>query len=97
VNTSLSFFLFSFQVHEKSILLVTLPINLLLWRHPGFVAWFNIVATFSMYPLLIKDGLVLATWAMVTLYLIVFILLYGLKQCSQTAIYLVSDNILRVG
>ena len=69
---------------------MTLPINLLLWQHPYFVSWFNAVATFSMYPLLVKDGLVLATWATVTLYLVIFVLHYGLKHCNWAVIFLVS-------
>ena len=58
VNTSLSFFLFSFQVHEKSILLAVMPMTLLLDREIVFVRWFTIVANFSMFPLLKRDGVV---------------------------------------
>ncbi|KXS20139.1 glycosyltransferase family 57 protein [Gonapodya prolifera JEL478] len=61
---SLAFFLFSFQVHEKSILLPILPVCLIMvtgddddWQ---FGTWFVNIATFSMYhPLLKKDGLTL--------------------------------------
>jgi alpha-1,3-glucosyltransferase len=70
VNSSLSFFLFSFQVHEKSILLATLPVSLLTAHHPYFSVWFNLVATFSMYPLLVKDGLAVATWALSGLFML---------------------------
>ncbi|RWS22654.1 dolichyl pyrophosphate Man9GlcNAc2 alpha-1:3-glucosyltransferase-like protein [Leptotrombidium deliense] len=46
VNSSLVFFLLSFQVHEKSILLVSLPVLLLL-HDCNFVAfWFCIVSVF---------------------------------------------------
>lgn len=49
-------------MHEKSILLVLLPLTMLLGREqPQLLAWLNLVATFSMLPLLEKDGLVLAT------------------------------------
>ncbi|CAG8484918.1 6862_t:CDS:2 [Acaulospora morrowiae] len=58
-NSSLAFFLFSFQVHEKSILLPALPITLLILDDPFWSSWFNNVAMFSMYPLLKKDRLVL--------------------------------------
>ncbi|ELT91799.1 hypothetical protein CAPTEDRAFT_169550 [Capitella teleta] len=58
VNSSLVFFLFSFQVHEKSILLAALPVSLLHSRHPTLSLWFSVVASFSMFPLLAKDGLV---------------------------------------
>ncbi|XP_067846507.1 dolichyl pyrophosphate Man9GlcNAc2 alpha-1,3-glucosyltransferase isoform X3 [Heptranchias perlo] len=59
VNCSLSFFLFSFQVHEKSILLAALPVLLLLHEIPFMATWFLLVSTFSMLPLLLKDGLLL--------------------------------------
>ncbi|XP_052868362.1 probable dolichyl pyrophosphate Man9GlcNAc2 alpha-1,3-glucosyltransferase [Anopheles cruzii] len=55
--TALGFFLFSFQVHEKSILLAALPTILLLPVEPFAAYWFLQVATFSMLPLLHKDGL----------------------------------------
>jgi len=63
LTTSISFFLFSFQVHEKSILLPLLPLTLLFsGASPGeeVFAWGalgNIVGVFSMWPLLKKDGL----------------------------------------
>ncbi|KAM4022826.1 dolichyl pyrophosphate Man9GlcNAc2 alpha-1,3-glucosyltransferase isoform 1-T1 [Anomaloglossus baeobatrachus] len=60
VTCSLSFFLFSFQVHEKSILLVSLPACLLLGELPLMVTWFLLTSTFSMLPLLQKDGLLMA-------------------------------------
>ncbi|GAA5896310.1 hypothetical protein JCM5296_002942 [Sporobolomyces johnsonii] len=63
--SSLSFFLFSFQVHEKSILLPLMPLTLLMGgREAGYgrMDWewgvlINNVAVFSMYPLLKRDGL----------------------------------------
>ncbi|XP_073498755.1 dolichyl pyrophosphate Man9GlcNAc2 alpha-1,3-glucosyltransferase isoform X2 [Phyllobates terribilis] len=60
VTCSLSFFLFSFQVHEKSILLVSLPACLLLGEVPLMATWFLLTSTFSMLPLLQKDGLLMA-------------------------------------
>lgn len=59
VCCGLSFFLFSFQVHEKSILLPLLPATLLLGATPFASGWFITVATFSMFPLLERDGLTL--------------------------------------
>uniref|UniRef100_A0A4W3IP10 Alpha-1,3-glucosyltransferase n=1 Tax=Callorhinchus milii TaxID=7868 RepID=A0A4W3IP10_CALMI len=59
VTCSLSFFLFSFQVHEKSILLVAVPVCLLLHEVPFMATWFLLVSTFSMLPLLLKDELLL--------------------------------------
>ncbi|NXY21797.1 ALG6 glucosyltransferase, partial [Atrichornis clamosus] len=60
VTCALSFFLFSFQVHEKSILLVSVPVCLLINEIPFMATWFLLVSTFSMLPLLLKDGLLLA-------------------------------------
>ncbi|KAI5117927.1 hypothetical protein M0805_002006 [Coniferiporia weirii] len=63
LSSSMSFFLFSFQVHEKTILLPLLPLNLLLSGAPNDSFTFewsvlvNNVAVFSMWPLLKKDGL----------------------------------------
>nr|XP_045007088.1 dolichyl pyrophosphate Man9GlcNAc2 alpha-1,3-glucosyltransferase isoform X2 [Jaculus jaculus] len=59
VSCALSFFLFSFQVHEKSILLVSLPVCLVLNEIPFMSTWFLLVSTFSMLPLLLKDGLLM--------------------------------------
>ncbi|XP_078263651.1 dolichyl pyrophosphate Man9GlcNAc2 alpha-1,3-glucosyltransferase [Rhinoraja longicauda] len=59
VNCSLAFFLFSFQVHEKSILLAAVPVLLILHELPFMATWFLLVSTFSMFPLLLKDGLLL--------------------------------------
>ena len=69
-NTSMSFFLFSYHVHEKSILLVAFPALMAYkaiqgHRYSNFtLTWFLIVSTFSMWPLLLKDGLALATLAL---------------------------------
>ena len=69
VNSSLVFFLFSFQVHEKSILLAVLPASLLTHHHPHTLTWFQLLSLFSMYPLLTRDGLALPCWALGGLYL----------------------------
>lgn len=62
-SCSMAFFLFSFQVHEKSILLPWMPITLLLNEVDAdvisMVCWFCNVSLFSMTPLLKRDGLVL--------------------------------------
>lgn len=63
-SSAFGFFLFSFQVHEKSILLPLLPMTLLLGSKKGlskeYRAWIgfaNSLAVFTMYPLLRRDGL----------------------------------------
>ncbi|ANB14871.1 dolichyl-P-Glc:Man(9)GlcNAc(2)-PP-dolichol alpha-1,3-glucosyltransferase [Sugiyamaella lignohabitans] len=57
------FFLFSFQVHEKSVLLPLMPATVLLsYPDPNIVSnvvWINNIATFSLWPLLHREGLVL--------------------------------------
>lgn len=63
LNSSMSFFLFSFQVHEKTILLPLLPITILLSGAPvdsSLYSWgvlVNNTAVFSMWPLLKRDRL----------------------------------------
>ncbi|KAI9141523.1 glycosyl transferase [Paraphysoderma sedebokerense] len=74
-NCSLSFFLFAFQVHEKSILLPLLPITLLLakatveqlWDRK-FWKWIVNFAVFSMYPLLKKDGQTIPYFCLLSLW-----------------------------
>ncbi|CAG9466096.1 unnamed protein product [Pedinophyceae sp. YPF-701] len=56
---SLSFFLFSYQVHEKSILLPAVPIALLASHEPETAVFFSMLASASMYPLIDKDNLTL--------------------------------------
>ncbi|CEG84076.1 hypothetical protein RMATCC62417_17929 [Rhizopus microsporus] len=58
INSSLAFFLFSFQVHEKSILLPLLPATLLVLEEPIATTLFMNTAMFSMFPLLKREGLV---------------------------------------
>ena len=54
-----AFFLFSFQVHEKSIIFPTTALTLLLLYHPRLVVTLGSAALFSMFPLLRRDGLVI--------------------------------------
>ncbi|KAL2807663.1 ALG6, ALG8 glycosyltransferase family-domain-containing protein [Aspergillus granulosus] len=58
------FFLFSFQVHEKSVLLPLLPMTLLIAGDGGlnkdtrsWVGWANMLGSWTLYPLLKRDGL----------------------------------------
>lgn len=55
------FFLFSFQVHEKSVLVPLLPMTLLLAgglqpQTRAWIVWANILAAWTCYPLLKRDG-----------------------------------------
>ncbi|XP_004537909.1 probable dolichyl pyrophosphate Man9GlcNAc2 alpha-1,3-glucosyltransferase [Ceratitis capitata] len=71
VNTAMSFYLFSFQVHEKSILLVAAPAMLLFSRYPQETFWFLEATVFSMFSLFIKDGLILPFFILLFIYHVV--------------------------
>jgi len=68
INSSLAFFLFSFQVHEKSILLAAVPVALYFPVEPFACFWFLSISTFSMLPLLLKDGLLISYIALTVFY-----------------------------
>ncbi len=81
VNTSFVFYLFSFQVHEKSILLVAVPVSLFAGgiakfnsagaygRYSSIISvWFLNMSTFSMHPLLLRDGLALPLLSLSTFF-----------------------------
>lgn len=69
MNSAVVFFLASFQVHEKSLLLSLVPAAFLAHRYPSFISWYQTLGTFTMFPLLIKDGLRLPYLAIGGLYL----------------------------
>lgn len=63
-TVSWGFFLFSFQVHEKSVLLPLLPMTLLLAGDGGlsketraWVGWVNTLGSWTMFPLLQREKL----------------------------------------
>ena len=68
INVSLAFFLFSYHVHEKSILLPALPVSLFAPYAPRAAFWFLSVAHFSCLTLYAKDDLVLPSAAVLVLY-----------------------------
>lgn len=57
------------QVHEKSILLPLLPITILAGTYPSLALWTPLAASFSMYPLLHRDGVILAYIGTALLYI----------------------------
>ncbi|KAK5446345.1 Glucosyltransferase-like protein [Exophiala xenobiotica] len=84
------FFLFSFQVHEKSVLLPLLPMTLLLGGRQGlskeyraWVGWANVLGCWTMYPLLKRDGLQ-TPYAVITL---LWCYLLGLPPTSVSVYY----------
>ncbi|KAL1963399.1 hypothetical protein VTN77DRAFT_8415 [Rasamsonia byssochlamydoides] len=63
-SSAWGFFLFSFQVHEKSVLLPLLPMTLLLSGEGGlnketraWVGWANILGAWTLFPLLKREDL----------------------------------------
>ncbi|KAL8777634.1 MAG: hypothetical protein Q9213_007772 [Squamulea squamosa] len=63
-STSWGFFLCSFQVHEKSVLLPLLPMTILLGSERGlgtemraWIGWANMLAAWTLFPLLKRDEL----------------------------------------
>ena len=69
--SALAFFLFAYQVHEKSILFALVPLTMLYHHMPVIVAHANVVAVFSCLPLLVRDGLLVHSLALVLLFLLV--------------------------
>lgn len=69
--TAWGFFLFLFQVHEKSVLVPLIPSTFLLLTMDketiSIIQWINNIATFSLFPLLKRDGLVLQYTVLVLL------------------------------
>ncbi|XP_053616860.1 dolichyl pyrophosphate Man9GlcNAc2 alpha-1,3-glucosyltransferase [Plodia interpunctella] len=80
INVSLSFFLFSFHVHEKTILLVSVPVALHFPEDPFMCFWFLLVSSFSMLPLLIKDGLIIPFAATNIIYICFYSISIKLSQ-----------------
>uniref|UniRef100_A0A1B6CZU3 Alpha-1,3-glucosyltransferase n=2 Tax=Clastoptera arizonana TaxID=38151 RepID=A0A1B6CZU3_9HEMI len=78
INSSLSFFLFSFQVHEKSILLAAIPVLMFFPQDPFPCFWFLLISTFSLLPLMVKDELVLVFCSLSMIYLISVTLLQSI-------------------
>lgn len=79
LNSSFAFYLFSYQVHEKSVLLPLLPASLLVLEEPFLFKWLTINSLLSMYPLLHRDGLTICYIAL----LFLFILLYYTPMKSK--------------
>ncbi|XP_030647303.1 dolichyl pyrophosphate Man9GlcNAc2 alpha-1,3-glucosyltransferase isoform X2 [Chanos chanos] len=84
VNSSLAFFLFSYHVHEKSILLPALPVCLLINDLPLMSIWFLLVSNFSMLPLFMKDGLLMPY--VVTTLGFLFFSVYLLSALERTTV-----------
>ena len=81
------------QVHEKSILLPLLPITILAASEPSLALWAPLVATFSMFPLLHRDGVVTSYIATALLYLAaMWPAAEELRAAAAAAVVAVSDG-----
>ncbi|CAH8837684.1 unnamed protein product [Trichobilharzia szidati] len=94
VICSLGFYLFSFQVHEKSILLVSIPVLCLLPIYPISSFLFTLCSVLSMWPLLKKDQLRLASLSLFCIYSILgcFIVFRNNNNSSSSSNNNDSDN-----
>jgi len=81
-SCALSFFLASFQVHEKSILLPLAPCSMVFWQDPIFVEWFTFVCVWTLWPLLQVDRLQMAYWCMVS----IFVSMVWFRRTNMAAI-----------
>ncbi|CAM9179196.1 unnamed protein product [Discosporangium mesarthrocarpum] len=83
VNSSLAFFLCSFQVHEKSVLLPLCPLAFLWADSPMLVTWMQVVGAFSLWPLLCREGLGLPCIVSISLYVIASTVLTSLTGAGS--------------
>lgn len=67
-NISMSFFFFSYQVHEKTILLPLLFVILNLENFKNYAFDFTIIACMTLYPLMVEDGLKFQYYLLVLFY-----------------------------
>jgi alpha-1,3-glucosyltransferase len=79
----MAFFLASFQVHEKSILMAVAPLSVLgaVYNSPSLSHWFAFVATWTLWPLLVLDRLQVAYVGVTLLFAIVLI---GIQDVQST-------------
>lgn len=84
-TTAWGFFLCSYQVHEKNVLLPLLPMTLLLATESGmkpatraWVGYANLLACWTMFPLLVRDELRIPYFVLTGLWAY----LMGLPPCS---------------
>lgn len=92
VTTSMAFFLFSFQVHEKTILVPALPILLLCREHPMAANWFIVISTFSLQPLLMKDGQLVPYMVLMIMFILMSLETFScLSRLSPQGIFTVNN------
>ncbi|KAG7543780.1 Glycosyl transferase ALG6/ALG8 [Arabidopsis thaliana x Arabidopsis arenosa] len=72
LNSSMAFYLFSFQVHEKSILMPFLSATLLALKLPDHFSHLTYYALFSIFPLLCRDKLLIPYLTLTFLFTIIY-------------------------
>ncbi|XP_020600071.1 probable dolichyl pyrophosphate Man9GlcNAc2 alpha-1,3-glucosyltransferase isoform X2 [Phalaenopsis equestris] len=72
LNSSFAFYLFSYQVHEKSILMPLLSASLLAQRDPFLFGQLVHCSLLSMFPLLLRDNLILQYTVLLALFGLIF-------------------------
>jgi alpha-1,3-glucosyltransferase len=97
ITVSLSFFLFSFQVHEKTILFPLMPLLLLCGEHPLLSSWMTLVATGSMFPLLDKDGLAIVYITLQLIHLTIMAFQQSIGRYANISSIVKSCCILSIG
>ncbi|XP_073261711.1 LOW QUALITY PROTEIN: probable dolichyl pyrophosphate Man9GlcNAc2 alpha-1,3-glucosyltransferase [Populus alba] len=84
LNSSLAFYLFSFQVHEKSILLPLLPATLLAMELPGVLSMLLMhSALLSMFPLLCRDKMAVPYLALYMLSILLYLAPCGKQHIKK--------------
>ncbi len=80
-NVSISFFMFSFHVHEKTILLPLLPVILCMKDMNQIIPVFTLVSSFSLFPLLQRENQVFTYYGL-TIFYYFFSKYLAEKQCQ---------------
>jgi alpha-1,3-glucosyltransferase len=93
LNSSLSFYLFSFHVHEKTILFPMTAMLLVPKIKGNIKLWFLLISSFSMYPLMVKDEIRLVY---LCIQVICFILLLWTEEEFNWWMYLSFTGVLMI-
>jgi len=94
--SAFAFFLCSFQVHEKTILLPLLPVTLLALDYPSLSCWLNLVGCFSMFPLLLRDGLLVPYFVLTAAYFFAAVVLAQPRRKWPLSLWFVFANALHL-
>lgn len=84
-GTSLAAYLFSYQVHEKQILIPLVPVSLLSDQFPVAALWFSLTASLSLFPLLARERLTLPYFALALAHIVSVDLSFNLLHLVRVA------------